>query len=149
MIIEEKDGITFDKLPDISGVLGAPKLSRDGIYCFVFKSDGPYVYSVLKEGGTKKYNSWTNLLKSINESEYTELNLNLNQTNATGSYFNQTTVVNGYFRDDKVFAFTYGDNLTSESGDPRYYNLHCVYSRGNGHIYRKDIFNKIEDDRFI
>lgn len=137
------DGIAFDKLPDISGVLGAPKLSRDGIYCFVFKSDGPYVYSVLKDRGTKTYNSWTNLLKDINESEYTALNLNLNQTNETGSYFNQTTVVNGYFRDNKVFAFTYGDNLTSKIDDPRYYDFHCVYSRDNGHIYRKDIFNRI------
>lgn len=148
IIYHTVDGIIFDKLPDISGVLGAPKLSRDGIYCFVFKSDGPYVYSVLKENGLKKYNSWTNLLKSINESEYTALNLNLNQTNETGSYFNQTTVVNGYFRDDKVFAFTYGDNLTSKSGDPRYYNLHCVYSRGNEHIYRKDIFNKISGSSY-
>lgn len=136
------DGITFDKLPDISDVLGAPKLSRDGIYCFVFKSDGPYVYSVLKEG-TTTYNTWTNLLRGINESEYTNLDLNLNQTNDSGSYFNQTTVVNGYFRDDKVFAFTYGDNLTTTYGDPSYYNLHCVYSRGDGHIYRKDIFNRL------
>lgn len=148
IIYHTVDGIIFDKLPDISGVLGAPKLSRNGIYCFVFKSDGPYVYSVLKENNLKKYNSWTNLLKDINESEYTALNLNLNQTNVTGSYFNQTTVVNGYFRDDGVFAFTYGDNLTSKSGDPRYYNLHCVYSRGNKHIYRKDIFNRISGSSY-
>ena len=148
IIYHTVDGIAFDKLPDISGVLGAPKLSRDGIYCFVFKSDGPYVYSVLKDRGTKTYNSWTNLLKDINESEYTALNLNLNQTNETGSYFNQTTVVNGYFRDNKVFAFTYADNLVFESGDPRYYDLHCVYSRGNGQIYRKDIFNKISGSSY-
>lgn len=146
IIYHTVDGVIFNKLPDISNILGSPKLSRDGIYCFVFKSDGPYVYSVLEESGVKKYNSWINLLKNINKDEYTALNLDLNQINETGSSFNQTTAVNGYFRDDGVFAFTYGDNLRSDSGDPRYYDFHCVYSRGNGRIYRKDIFNRIVDD---
>ena len=148
VIYHTVDGIIFNKLPDVSNILGAPKLSRDGIYCFVFKSDGPYVYSVLEESGTKKYSNWTNLLKHINNDEYTALNLNLNQINDAGSRFNQTTAVNGYFRDDGVFAFTYGDNLRSNDGDPRYYDFHCIYSRGNGHIYRKDIFNRISGSSY-
>ena len=42
------DGITFTQLPETDGIIGLPKISRDGIYAFVFKNDGPYVYSLLK-----------------------------------------------------------------------------------------------------
>lgn len=145
------DGIIFNKLPEISGVLGSPKISRNGQYCFVFRStggynssspttsDGIYVYSLLGN----KYQSWTNLLYSISHTDYANLALNLNQTNTTGSYYNQSVVVNGYFRDDGVFAFTYGDNLRWTSGDPNYCNFYCVYCKGTNAIYRKAIFNRL------
>ena len=138
------DGITFTQLPETDGIIGLPKISRDGIYAFVFKNDGPYVYSLLKstEEETKKYSVWTNLLNAVNGEEYTNLNLSLNKINDHGNEFNQSRVVNGYFRDDSVFAFTYGIDLINKNlnEDPEYRDFYCVYSVGDGHIYRKAIF---------
>lgn len=135
------DGVIFNKIPEITNVIGMPKISRDGNYCFVFKQDGPYVYSLLDTVSSgKKYTVWTNLLEFINSSQYNSLSLNLNSTNDTGDDFNQSVVVNGYFRDDVVFAFTYGDGLVYSDGDPIYNSLYCVYSRGTGSISRKQIF---------
>ena len=138
------DGIIFTQLPETGGIIGLPKISRDGIYAFVFKNDGPYVYSLLKSTGeeNKKYSSWTNLLQSVNESQYNGLNLSLNTVNDVGSEFNQSRVVNGYFRDDSVFAFTYGTDLINKNSneDPEYRDFYCVYSVGDGNIYKKAIF---------
>lgn len=138
------DGIIFTQLPETNGIIGLPKISRDGIYAFVFKNDGPYVYSLLKSTGeeNKKYSVWTNLLQRVNESQYNSLNLSLNTINDVGSEFNQSRVVNGYFRDDSVFAFTYGTDLINKnsSEDPEYRDFYCIYSVGDGNIYKKAIF---------
>ena len=138
------DGIIFTQLPEIDGIIGLPKISRDGIYAFVFKNDGPYVYSLLKSTAeeNKKYGSWTNLLQRINETDYNSLNLSLNTINDIGSEFNQSRVVNGYFRDDSVFAFTYGTDLINKNSneDPEYRDFYCIYSVGDGNIYKKAIF---------
>lgn len=138
------DGIIFTQLPETNGIIGLPKISRDGIYAFVFKNDGPYVYSLLKSTGeeNKKYGSWTNLLQRVNESQYNGLNLSLNTINDVGSEFNQSRVVNGYFRDDSIFAFTYGTDLINKNSneDPEYRDFYCVYSPGDGNIYKKAIF---------
>lgn len=138
------DGIIFTQLPETNGIIGLPKISRDGIYAFVFKNDGPYVYSLLKSTGeeNKKYSSWTNLLQRVNESQYNGLNLSLNTINDIGSEFNQSRVVNGYFRDDSVFAFTYGTDLINKNSneDPEYRDFYCIYSVGDGNIYKKAIF---------
>lgn len=145
------DGITFTSLPPKSKILGMPKISRDGFYAFVFCEDGPWVYSLLdtegKLTGTKKYAVWTNLLKTINETKYNEWiadGFNLNKHNADDVYFNQTISVNGYFRDDTTFAFTYGDGLLNTYGEPRYKNFYCVYSYGSD-FYKKVIFNSSMD----
>lgn len=138
------DGIIFTQLPETDGIIGLPKISRDGIYAFVFKNDGPYVYSLLKSTAeeNKKYNVWTNLLQSVNSSDYNSLNLSLNTINDIGSEFNQSRVVNGYFRDDSVFAFTYGTDLINKNSneDPEYRDFYCIYSVGDGNIYKKAIF---------
>lgn len=135
------DGDVFEKLPTITGVIGTPKLSRDGIYAFVFKSDGPYVISVVaSEGTSKKYTTWKNLLNSINATQYAELNLNINKINTVDSNFNQSTVVNGYFIDDKAFAFTYGSGNVLSNGDPIYNNLYCIYCNGDANIHKEQIF---------
>lgn len=138
------DGIIFTQLPETGGIIGLPKISRDGIYAFVFKNDGPYVYSLLKSTGeeNKKYSVWTNLLQRVNESQYNGLNLSLNTVNDIGSEFNQSRVVNGYFRDDSVFAFTYGTDLINKNSneDPEYRDFYCIYSVGDGNIYKKAIF---------
>lgn len=138
------DGIIFTQLPETNGIIGLPKISRDGIYAFVFKNDGPYVYSLLKSTGeeNKKYSVWTNLLQRVNESQYNSLNLSLNTINDVGSEFNQSRVVNGYFRDDSVFAFTYGTDLINKNSneDPEYRDFYCIYSVGDGNIYKKAIF---------
>lgn len=144
------DGSIFTKIPETDGIIGIPKISRDGNYCFVFKSNGPWVYSLLategeKDNLTKKYAVWTNLLKHIDSSTYDawggEKNFNINETCNSGSRFNQSIQVNGYFRDDTVFAFTYADSLRyTDDIDPIYYNFYCVYSRGSS-LKRKQIFN--------
>lgn len=143
------DGISFNRVPVKDGIIGMPKISRDGFYAFIFRDDGPWVYSLLDTtgdlAGTKKYNAWTNLLQTISESTYDDwvsAGFHLNSTNTSGTTFNQTTQVNGYFRDDTVFAFTYADNLAYSSGDPTYRNFYCVYGNGSG-IYRKQIFYTI------
>lgn len=145
------DGIIFNRVPSKSKILGMPKISRDGFYAFVFCEDGPWVYSLLdtegKLTGTKKYNVWTNLLKTINETKYNEWiadGFNLNKHNSDDVYFNQTISVNGYFRDDTAFAFTYGDGLLNTYGEPRYKNFYCVYSYGSD-FYKKVIFNSSID----
>lgn len=145
------DGITFTLLPPKSKILGMPKISRDGFYAFVFCEDGPWVYSLLDTGGnitgTKNYAVWTNLLKAINETKYNEWideGFNLNKHNSVDVYFNQTTSVNGYFRDDRAFAFTYGDGLVNTNGEPRYKNFYCVYCYGSD-FYKKVIFNSTMD----
>lgn len=137
------DGITFNRVPSKSKILGMPKISRDGFYAFVFCEDGPWVYSLLDTDGnitgTKNYAVWTNLLKAINETKYNEWiadGFNLNKHNSVDVYFNQTTCVNGYFRDDRAFAFTYGDGLVTTDGGPRYKNFYCVYSYGSD-FYKK------------
>ena len=136
-----QDGDVFSKLPSIAGVIGTPKLSRNGLYAFVFKSDGPYVISIGASSGTgKTYTSWTNLLNDINNTQYAELNLNINETNDVGSNFNQSTVVNGYFIDSNTFAFTYGSGNMFSNGDPVYNNLYCVYCNGDNNIHREQIF---------
>lgn len=145
------DGITFNRVPSKSKILGMPKISRDGFYAFVFCEDGPWVYSLLDtEGnltGTKKYAVWTNLLKTINETKYNEWideGFNLNKHNSVDVYFNQTVSVNGYFRDDRAFAFTYGDGLVNTDGEPKYKNFYCVYCYGSD-FYKKVIFNSTID----
>lgn len=145
------DGITFTRVPFKSKILGMPKISRDGFYAFVFCEDGPWVYSLLdtegKLTGTKKYAVWTNLLKAINETKYNEWiadGFNLNKHNSVDVYFNQTTSVNGYFRDDRAFAFTYGDGLLNTYDEPRYKNFYCVYSY-DSNFYKKVIFNSLID----
>lgn len=145
------DGITFNRVPSKSKILGMPKISRDGFYAFVFCEDGPWVYSLLdtegKLTGTKKYAVWTNLLKTINGTKYDEWiadGFNLNKHNSDDVYFNQTISVNGYFRDDTAFAFTYGDGLLNTYGEPRYKNFYCVYSYGSD-FYKKVIFNSSID----
>lgn len=144
------DGSIFTKIPETDGIIGIPKISRDGNYCFVFKSNGPWVYSLLategeKDNLTKKYAVWTNLLKHIDSSTYDawggEKDFNINETGNSGSQFNQSIQVNGYFRDDTVFAFTYADSLRyTDDIDPIYYNFYCVYSRGGSGLKRKQIF---------
>lgn len=145
------DGITFNRVPSKSKILGMPKISRDGFYAFVFCEDGPWVYSLLGTdgniAGTKKYAAWTNLLKTINGTKYDEWiahGFNLNKCNSDDVYFNQTISVNGYFRDDTAFAFTYGDGLLNTYGEPRYKNFYCVYSYGSD-FYKKVIFNSSTD----
>ena len=145
------DGIIFTRVPSKSKILGMPKISRDGFYAFVFCEDGPWVYSLLdtegKLTGTKKYAVWTNLLKTINETKYNEWiadGFNLNKHNSVDVYFNQTVSVNGYFRDDRAFAFTYGDGLVNTDGEPRYKNFYCVYCYGSD-FYKKVIFNSTID----
>lgn len=145
------DGITFTLLPPKSKILGMPKISRDGFYAFVFCEDGPWVYSLLDTDGnitgTKNYAVWTNLLKAINETKYNEWineGFNLNKHNSVDVYFNQTVSVNGYFRDDRAFAFTYGDGLVNTNGEPRYKNFYCVYCYGSD-FYKKVIFNSTID----
>ena len=145
------DGITFTRVPSKSKILGMPKISRDGFYAFVFCEDGPWVYSLLdtegKLTGTKTYPVWKNLLKTINETKYNEWideGFNLNKHNSVDVYFNQTISVNGYFRDDRAFAFTYGDGLVNTDGEPRYKNFYCVYCYGSD-FYKKVIFNSTID----
>jgi hypothetical protein len=145
------DGITFTRVPSKSKILGMPKISRDGFYAFVFCEDGPWVYSLLdtegKLTGTKTYPVWKNLLKTINETKYNEWideGFNLNKHNSVDVYFNQTISVNGYFRDDRAFAFTYGDGLVNTNGEPRYKNFYCVYCYGSD-FYKKVIFNSTID----
>lgn len=153
------DGITFNRVPSKSKILGMPKISRDGFYAFVFCEDGPWVYSLLGTdgniAGTKKYAVWTNLLKAINETKYNEWideGFNLNKHNSVDVYFNQTTSVNGYFRDDRAFAFTYGDGLAFKYGDGlantydelTYKNFYCVYCY-DSNFYKKVIFNSSAD----
>lgn len=145
------DGITFNRVPSKSNILGMPKISRDGFYAFVFCEDGPWVYSLLdtegKLTGTKKYAVWTNLLKTINETKYNEWiadGFNLNKHNSVDAYFNQTISVNGYFRDDTIFAFTYGDGLVNTDGEPKYKNFYCVYCYASD-FYKKVIFNSTID----
>ena len=145
------DGITFTSLPPKSKILGMPKISRDGFYAFVFCEDGPWVYSLLDTDGnitgTKKYAVWTNLLKTINKTKYEEWideGFNLNKHNSVDVYFNQTISVNGYFRDDRAFAFTYGDGLVNTQGDPQYKNFYCVYCYDSD-FYKKVIFNSSID----
>ena len=145
------DGITFTSVPPKSKILGMPKISRDGFYAFVFCEDGPWVYSLLDTDGnitgTKKYAVWTNLLKTINKTKYEEWineGFNLNKHNSVDVYFNQTISVNGYFRDDRAFAFTYGDGLVNTQGDPQYKNFYCVYCYDSD-FYKKVIFNSSID----
>lgn len=145
------DGITFNRIPSKSNILGMPKISRDGFYAFVFCEDGPWVYSLLDTDGnitgTKNYAVWTNLLKAINETKYNEWiadGFNLNKHNSVDVYFNQTTSVNGYFRDDRAFAFTYGDGLANTYDEPTYKNFYCVYCYDSD-FYKKVIFNSSVD----
>jgi hypothetical protein len=139
------DGITFVRLPETNDIISLPKISRDGNYCIVFKQDGPYIHSLLETDDTLKYPNWQNLLETIDSTTYHSWSIDLNQTNEIGSLFNQSRVVNGYFRDDTVFAFVYGDGL-SKSGDPTYANFYCVYSRGNNSLHRNEIFSSKSGD---
>lgn len=86
-------------------------------------------------------------MKTINETKYNEWideGFNLNKHNSVDVYFNQTISVNGYFRDDRAFAFTYGDGLVNTDGEPRYKNFYCVYCYGSD-FYKKVIFNSTID----
>ena len=148
------DGVSFNRVPVKDGIIGMPKISRDGFYAFIFRDDGPWVYSLLDTTGnlvgTKKYDSWRNLLQYIDDSEYNKLvaeGFHLNTVNNVGSDFNQTTQVNGYFRDDTAFAFTYADNLVYSSGDPTYRNFYCIYCNGSK-FYKKQIFYTVAGSSF-
>lgn len=149
-IYHTSDGVIFNRLPDIDGIISMPKISRTGNYCFVFKQDGPYVYSLLatEDSGNGqpvlKYPTWQNLLNKINSTEYAALKLSINNVNTTGEIFNQSVIVNGDFYDDIVFAFTYGDGLIADSKDPIYNSLYCIYSKGSGHILQEKIFYSLE-----
>ena len=144
-IYHTTNGVSFNHIPVKDGIIGMPKISRDGFYAFIFRDDGPWVYRLIDttDGleGTN-YTGWTNLLQHINGSKYNNWvtdGFHLNTVNNIGSNFNQTTQVNGYFRDDTVFAFTYADNLAYNSRDPTYRNFYCVYCNGSD-FYRKQIF---------
>lgn len=127
VIYHTTDGISFERVPDVENIIGMPKISKNGDYCFVFKDEGPYVYSLSSTGPSgKKYPEWRNLLKYINEDSYNSLYLQLNKTNDKGDKFNQSVVVNGCFQDDTTFAFVYGSQLVYREGDPKYEYLHCI-----------------------
>lgn len=143
------DGIVFETVDsNIEGVIGMPKISKDGNYCFVFKKDGPYVKSLLETDETLKYPDWKNLLQEVNEEQYAELNLNLNEISSDiiSPVFNQSTSVNGYFVDDKIFAFVYGHHLPDVwQTDPSYLTLTCVYCNGTD-IRTHDIFRTYKSE---
>lgn len=128
-IFHTVDGVVFNRLPSTDGIISTPKLSRDGFYAIVFKKDGPYIINVVNTSETIKYPTWTNLLNSIDSVTYSNMidnGFNMNEVNDVGEKFNQSINVNGYFRDDTTFAFTYGSNLKYETGDPIYMNCNVV-----------------------
>ena len=67
-IYHTTNGVSFNHIPVKDGIIGMPKISRDGFYAFIFRDDGPWVYSLIDttDGleGTN-YTSWTNLLQHI------------------------------------------------------------------------------------
>lgn len=136
-IYHTDDGIRFTKLPVKDGVIGMPKISRDGNYAFVFCDDGPYVYSLYATiEDNKVYSVWTNLLETIDKTTYDEwVNAGFHLTDVGDDdtvYPRQTYQVNGYFRDDKLFAFTYSN---AKEGD----TLFCVYCNGEK-LFRRELF---------
>lgn len=142
LIYHTVDGVIFDKVPDVTDVVGSPKISKDGNYCFIFKNDGPYVYSLraTEEGLNKKYEKWTNLLEHL-EGENAP-NLSLNTTRDVGNRFNKSIVVNSVFIDDTIFAFTYGTSLAYDEGnDPSYKDLYCYWRNGE-QSYSKQLLHE-------
>lgn len=137
------DGLIFNRLPDVVGVVGKPLISKDGNYCIVFMQDGPYIYSLLKTSDVIKYPDWTNLLSYLDKETYDVWQLNFNETLEYGNTFNHSTVVNGYFINDESFAFTIGQSLAYPFGDPKYSSYDCIYGNGIGKIGRETIFSSL------
>lgn len=132
------DGLVFRVLPAIEDTFGLPIISRDGSYCIVLKSDGPYIISLLKTGETIKYPGWINLMQTLDNNWYS--------TNFIGKYDlskyvgkkrnMQNITVNGYFITDTDFAFTFCQPLSDDSLQ----NIGVVISHTGSNFY----LNKFE-----
>lgn len=145
------DGTLFEQLPNIQAVIGQPLLSKDGYYAIAFKSDGPYIYSlVATTADGKKYPRWTHLLNALypdyKETLGYEIDFNSTGSGSSRYTFNQTTQVNGHFLTDNIFAFTYAtgrvsvsETVTGNLDNPTYENLYCVHSDGNK-LWRAPVF---------
>ena len=154
------DGLEFKELEPIDCLICSPKISTDGNYCIVFKSDGPYIISLLNtigegENSAPKYPTWVNLLEGktftyknesydfyvVNEeTQKLEPLINFNEKNEEGSNYNNTCAINAHFRDDSVFSFTFGSGLQYLFGDPSYKGFYCIFSDGDN-IYIETVFD--------
>ena len=67
-----RNGLIFNKLPDISDVIGFPKISSDGNYAICLKADDLYIYSLTDTEDTDVYTQWTPLIQTKNKEFYDE-----------------------------------------------------------------------------
>ena len=65
------DFVTFNHFPSIEGVIGLPKISKDGFYAYCMKSDDLYVISTV-DRGQDYYTDWKPLLQSYYKKFYTK-----------------------------------------------------------------------------
>lgn len=157
--IKYVNGDYSKNLNSINGVIGTPKISRDGNYAFVFTAKDILVVSLLDtDAGSAKYSDWTGLLANIKntnsslkqsddlgEDIITDIydNSLLNKTFNTNSSFNQSIHTNGYFVNDSLFIFSYADFEDARDADRSvntgYTRMCVVYYDGNT-LTRKNIF---------
>ena len=115
------DGITFSEIQTTDGILTTPQISKDGRYAIIFKKDGPYALSLLAESGSEegelyyKYDSWTPIFTKKETNAY-DLNVPLDMSTVSTydreSFFNQNTVIAGYFLSDTTYVFVYGYDVS-------------------------------------
>lgn len=110
------DGIVFSEIQVTDGILTTPQISKDGRCAIVFKKDGPYALSLLADSGEDgelyyEYTSWTPIFTERETNPY-DLNVPLDMSTVSSYneewFFNQNTVIAGYFLSDTTYAFVYG-----------------------------------------
>lgn len=111
-IFYSSDGRNFNKIPSISNVLGLPKISKDGTYVACFTENGLYFYSlVASELNTqnqlvKKYETWTNVLDSLNYEHKSYVYYALKSELVDGES-RKALYINGDFLSYDIFCFVY------------------------------------------
>lgn len=108
------NGLLYNKLPDLEGVICDAKVSHNGYYAVTMKKDAPYIISILdttgSTTGTYKYPTWTNLFTVLGHTttyDFDSGNAVPDRGPVRASLVN-TTTINLDVVDDENFVIVYG-----------------------------------------
>lgn len=103
--------VIYSKLPTLQGIIGIPKISKDGIYVFAFTSTALNIINVADDlDGNRKYPTWHNILIEL-DWKYAKYMRFDYPGYLTG---NCNVLCNGDFITDDIFSFVASTFISTE-----------------------------------